>query len=680
DVNAIDFSPSIESSSITHSFGVFNLNGRRSTSPISDRRVAFQESGNLDSIVLTKTLETSKTLINIQTTQQLPTSPRKTSCSNLCLLQPPTPSTHFQPKFPRLNSHRTSEVRKMSLVGKPLVYKNYRTDQRFRRIQSKMHNFLERPRGWKAASYHLAVLVMVLMCLALSVFSTIPEFEEQSTLTLYYTVGLYSSFLNRFFKEIIFVFWLSIEYVCRIWSAGCRSRYRGLTKINVWPAVLDLVLQLIALLVNYSLNDIIVITASIVVLCIGATGQVFAASAIRGLRFFQILRMLRIDRRAGTWKLLGSVVWAHRQELLSTLYIGFLGLIFSSFLVYLCEKNYNVSDKYTTFADALWWGVITLSTVGYGDVTPSTWPGKIICAVSALLGISFFALPAGILGPGFALKVQQHQRQKHLIRRRVPAARLIQCLWRHYCAQPENRSQATWKVYLQPTPIIPSNKSQKQAKSTQSSIKAFTSCRNLSLRLRRSLGLIQSNRPQQVEVVALEGDGDISKVRRRSKVATVETDIPTNVMVSLPLIELGMKRQQLLNSVEEKSLLNLSSSSSTASISLISGDGIDEKEQIDKLSILKKNSSIRQQSMPETLLNGTERIRPCLSAPSNGQNNSLISRIRQSARRKPAPPPQINSDFGVDDDTPTDTICGVNVKTLFVPNRPSDNIRQNLNN
>ncbi|CAK5033624.1 unnamed protein product [Meloidogyne enterolobii] len=141
--------------------------------------------------------------------------------------------------------------------------------------------------------------------------------------------------------------------------------------------------------------------------------------------------MLRIDRRAGTWKLLGSVVWAHRQELLSTLYIGFLGLIFSSFLVYLCEKNYN--DKYTSFADALWWGVITLSTVGYGDVTPMTWPGKIICAVSALLGISFFALPAGILGPGFALKVQQHQRQKHLIRRRVPAARLIQCLWRHYC-------------------------------------------------------------------------------------------------------------------------------------------------------------------------------------------------------------------------------------------------------
>lgn len=42
-------------------------------------------------------------------------------------------------------------------------------------------------------------------------------------------------------------------------------------------------------------------------------GQVFATSALRGLRFFQILRMVRMDRRGGTWKLLGSVVYAHRQ-------------------------------------------------------------------------------------------------------------------------------------------------------------------------------------------------------------------------------------------------------------------------------------------------------------------------------------------------------------------------------
>lgn len=61
--------------------------------------------------------------------------------------------------------------------------------------------------------------------------------------------------------------------------------------------------------------DFVMIVATIITLCLNSRGGngVFAASALRGLRFFQILRMLRMDRRGGTWKLLGSVVYAHRQ-------------------------------------------------------------------------------------------------------------------------------------------------------------------------------------------------------------------------------------------------------------------------------------------------------------------------------------------------------------------------------
>lgn len=80
------------------------------------------------------------------------------------------------------------------------------------------------------------------------------------------------------------------------------------------------------------------------------------------------------------------------QELITTLYIGFLGLIFASFLVFLAEKDVN--KKFSNFAQALWWGVITLCTVGYGDMVPETWQGKIIASFCALLGVSFFALPA----------------------------------------------------------------------------------------------------------------------------------------------------------------------------------------------------------------------------------------------------------------------------------------------
>jgi potassium voltage-gated channel KQT-like subfamily protein 1 len=64
---------------------------------------------------------------------------------------------------------------------------------------------------------------------------------------------------------------------------------------------------------------LIVVVASIVVLSVGSNGQVFATSAIRGIRFLQILRMLHVDRQGGTWRLLGSVVFIHRQVLFQIL-------------------------------------------------------------------------------------------------------------------------------------------------------------------------------------------------------------------------------------------------------------------------------------------------------------------------------------------------------------------------
>nr|XP_027205579.1 uncharacterized protein LOC113799183 isoform X1 [Dermatophagoides pteronyssinus] len=323
---------------------------------------------------------------------------------------------------------KRSQMHRVSLLGRPIHCRPHRhiTNPRYKQLQNDLHNFLERPRGYSPMFYHLIMFFMVFACLVLTVFSTIDQYEEVA-----------SRILLK--MEIVMVVWFAIEFMLRMWSAGCRSRYQG------WMGRLRFLRS------PFCVIDLIVIVASTVVLSLGSSGQVFAASALRGLRFFQILRMVRMDRRGGTWKLLGSVVYAHRQELITTVYIGFLGLIFSSFLVYLSEKGVH-PEKFNNYADALWWGVITLSTVGYGDLVPQTWPGKLVASFCALLGISFFALPAGILGSGFALKVQQQQRQKHMIRRRVPAATLIQCLWRCYAADENSMSIATWKVHQVPLP------------------------------------------------------------------------------------------------------------------------------------------------------------------------------------------------------------------------------------
>ncbi|KFU90671.1 Potassium voltage-gated channel subfamily KQT member 1, partial [Chaetura pelagica] len=292
--------------------------------------------------------------------------------------------------------------------------------------QGDVYNFLERPSGWKCFLYHFTVFLLVLICLIFSVLSTIEHYSEFATGTL-------------FWMEIVLVVFFGAEYVVRLWSAGCRSKYVGLQgRIRFARKPISII-------------DLIVVVASIIVLSIGSNGQVFATSAIRGIRFLQILRMLHVDRQGGTWRLLGSVVFIHRQELITTLYIGFLGLIFSSYFVYLAEKDAVDEDGktgFSSYADALWWGVVTVTTIGYGDKVPQTWIGKTVASCFSVFAISFFALPAGILGSGFALKVQQKQRQKHFNRQIPAAASLIQTLWRCYAAEKSCGSTATWKIYV----------------------------------------------------------------------------------------------------------------------------------------------------------------------------------------------------------------------------------------
>ncbi|KAE8574391.1 hypothetical protein XENTR_v10003414 [Xenopus tropicalis] len=290
----------------------------------------------------------------------------------------------------------------------------------YRKLQNFLYNVLERPRGW-AFIYHAYVFLLVFSCLVLSVFSTIKEYESSSEGALY-------------ILEIITIVVFGVEYFVRIWAAGCCCRYRG------WRGRLKFARK------PFCVIDIMVLIASIAVLSAGSQGNVFATSALRSLRFLQILRMIRMDRRGGTWKLLGSVVYAHSKELITAWYIGFLCLILASFLVYLAEKEDN--DMFDTYADALWWGLITLTTIGYGDKYPKTWNGRLLAATFTLIGVSFFALPAGILGSGFALKVQEQHRQKHFEKRRNPAAGLIQCAWRFYATNLSRMDlHSTWQYY-----------------------------------------------------------------------------------------------------------------------------------------------------------------------------------------------------------------------------------------
>uniref|UniRef100_H2LQ97 Potassium voltage-gated channel subfamily Q member 3 n=1 Tax=Oryzias latipes TaxID=8090 RepID=H2LQ97_ORYLA len=323
------------------------------------------------------------------------------------------------------------------LARTPLSYTRpvKRNNIRKRKIQNLIYDALERPRGW-ALLYHAFVFLIVLGCLILAILTTFKEHENTSA---HWLVIL----------ETFAIFIFGAEFGLRIWAAGCCCRYKG------WRGRLKFARKPLCIL------DIFVLIASVPVVVVRNQGNVLATS-LRSLRFLQILRMLRMDRRGGTWKLLGSAIYAHSKELITAWYIGFLSLILASFLVYLVEKDdvsVDGSDRedptvqpkqqdFDTYADALWWGLITLTTIGYGDKTPKTWAGRLLAGTFALIGVSFFALPAGILGSGLALKVQEQHRQKHFEKRRHPAAGLIQSAWRYYSTNPVRDDLiATWRFY-----------------------------------------------------------------------------------------------------------------------------------------------------------------------------------------------------------------------------------------
>uniref|UniRef100_A0A670Y8E9 Potassium voltage-gated channel subfamily Q member 3 n=1 Tax=Pseudonaja textilis TaxID=8673 RepID=A0A670Y8E9_PSETE len=294
------------------------------------------------------------------------------------------------------------------LAKTPLSRPVKRNNVKYRRIQTLIYDALERPRGW-ALLYHAFVFLIVLGCLILAVLTTFGEYEKAS--------GYWLLLLETF---AIFIF--GAEFALRIWAAGCCCRYKG------WRGRLKFARKPLCML------DIFVLIASVPVVAVGNQGNVLATS-LRSLRFLQILRMLRMDRRGGTWKLLGSAICAHSKRLI------FLSL--GALRIYLLNKTPHwrqgrTSGHYT----------ITLATIGYGDKTPKTWEGRLIAAGFSLIGVSFFALPAGILGSGLALKVQEQHRQKHFEKRRKPAAELIQAAWRYYATNP-NRIDlvATWRFY-----------------------------------------------------------------------------------------------------------------------------------------------------------------------------------------------------------------------------------------
>ena len=106
-------------------------------------------------------------------------------------------------------------------------------------------------------------------------------------------------------------------------------------------------------------------------------------------------------------QLIGRVFVSKKNELLITVFAVFLLLLMASSIMYYVEHEAQ-PEVFASIPHSMWWGIITLTTVGYGDVFPITLLGKIFNGMIAFLGIGLFALPAGILASAFAEEMNKH--------------------------------------------------------------------------------------------------------------------------------------------------------------------------------------------------------------------------------------------------------------------------------
>jgi voltage-gated potassium channel len=127
---------------------------------------------------------------------------------------------------------------------------------------------------------------------------------------------------------------------------------------------------------------------------------------IRILRLFRLIRVMKLGRYSDAMRTFTVVVHKTKEELFLALSILLIVLVLSSTMMYYAE-NEAQPEKFDSIPAAMWWSVVTLATVGYGDIYPITPLGKLVGGVVVVTGIAIFALPAAILSAGFIEEIQE---------------------------------------------------------------------------------------------------------------------------------------------------------------------------------------------------------------------------------------------------------------------------------
>ena len=202
--------------------------------------------------------------------------------------------------------------------------------------------------------------------------------------------------------EILSVAIFSVEYVLRVWACTVNPKYQhpvlGRLRFTLTPMA---IVDLLAVLPFY------------------LTMLYLDLRFLRSLRLLRLLRLAKLGRYLLALQTFKRVISSKKEEVLVTVSLMALLLLLvktiASSLMYFAENDVQPirpPEAFPSIPAAMWWGVATVTTVGYGDVYPVTSLGKLLGAIVAVLGIATFALPTAVLAPGFLEEMENRKKKK----------------------------------------------------------------------------------------------------------------------------------------------------------------------------------------------------------------------------------------------------------------------------
>jgi len=247
-------------------------------------------------------------------------------------------------------------------------------------LRRRIWEVLERGNPNDKVSFYTDIFLITLI-----IFNIIAVLLE--TVDSIYSVYSLEFLIFERFSTFIFL----IEYILRIWVCIEEKikKNKFITRLkyaSTWPAIIDLLAVLSGLL-----------------------PMIFEVD-LRILRALRMLRLLKFSRYFKVMNLLLGVLKEEKQSFLAAMFLLTIAMLVASTGIYMFEKDAQ-PDKFGSIPEAMWWAIATLTTIGYGDVTPVTGMGKFFGAIIAIIGIGVVALPSGILASGFTDQLKRRQAQ-----------------------------------------------------------------------------------------------------------------------------------------------------------------------------------------------------------------------------------------------------------------------------